>query len=64
MPAVQEIERAYFDLFHWLAGAQIDFDYGDEEMMSRLCRIEKDEDGQACAVGRAGARIARSSSAK
>jgi len=44
--AVQEIERAYFDLFHWLAGAQIDFDYGDEEMMSRLCRIEKDADGR------------------
>ncbi len=45
--AVQEIEKAYRDLFHWLAGAQIDFDYGDEEMMSRLCRIEPDENGRA-----------------
>ncbi|MBN1508343.1 MAG: hypothetical protein JW955_15955 [Sedimentisphaerales bacterium] len=44
-PAVQEIERAYADLFHWLAGAQIDFDYGDEDMMSRLCKIDKDRDG-------------------
>ncbi len=45
-PAVQGIERAYFDLFRWLAGAQIDFDYGDEEMMGRLCRIEENADGQ------------------
>lgn len=45
--AVQEIETSYRDLFHWLTGEKIDFDYGDEEMMSRLCRIEKDEDGQA-----------------
>jgi hypothetical protein len=42
--AVLEVEKAYGDLFHWLAGAQIDFDYGDEEMMSRLWRIEHDED--------------------
>jgi len=45
-PAVREIELGYFNLFHWLAGAQIDFDYGDEEMMSRLCRIDHDENGQ------------------
>ena len=44
---IAALEKAHRDLFHWLAGAQIDFDYGDEEMMSRLCRIEKDEDGRA-----------------
>jgi hypothetical protein len=44
--AAQEIEKAYRDLFHWLAGAQIDFDYGDEDMMSRLCRIDRDENGR------------------
>jgi hypothetical protein len=56
--AVQEIEKAYRDLFHWLAGAQIDFDYGDEEMMSRLCRIERDENGQAVLwVGQAPYRV-------
>ncbi|MBN2128825.1 MAG: hypothetical protein JW741_04985 [Sedimentisphaerales bacterium] len=45
--AIQELEKAHRDLFHWLAGAHIDFDYGDEEMMSRLYRIEKDADGGA-----------------
>jgi hypothetical protein len=44
---LKELEQAYSDLFHWLCGAQIDFDYGDEEMLSRLCSVETDEDGAA-----------------
>ena len=45
--AVKELERRYAELFHLLAGRQIDFDYGDEEMLSRLC----DVDGDALAFG-------------
>ncbi|MCL5271550.1 MAG: hypothetical protein M1457_13585, partial [bacterium] len=45
-PDVQALERAYADTFHWLAGAQVDFDYGDEEMMSRLARVGKDAEGR------------------
>ncbi|MED5020810.1 glycosyl hydrolase [Paenibacillus chibensis] len=44
---VQELEQRYQDNFLYLAGAQIDFDYGDEDMLSRLCRIGKDRDGGA-----------------
>ena len=36
---VQELERAYRDVFFWLAGAQVDFDYGDEEMLGRLGKV-------------------------
>ncbi len=43
---IQELEGAYTEVFHWLASSQIDFDYGDEEMMSRLARVEKDAAGK------------------
>ena len=44
-PIIAEIENRYFDLFSWLQSQKIDFDYGDEEMMSRLASVQKDEDG-------------------
>ena len=37
--AVKSLEAGYAELFHWLAGAQIDFDYGDEEMLGRLAAV-------------------------
>ncbi|WP_239615479.1 glycosyl hydrolase [Cohnella mopanensis] len=37
---VQKLEDQYRDTFHWLSGAQIDFDYADEEMLGRLHAIE------------------------
>lgn len=55
---VQALETAYTQLFHWLAGSQIDFDYGDEEMLGRLTAIERDASGQAVfRVGRAPYRV-------
>ncbi len=45
-PEILETERKYASLFSWLQGARIDFDYGDEEMMSRLSRIDKSDNGQ------------------
>ncbi len=37
---VQKLEDQYRDTFHWLAGAQVDFDYADEEMLGRLYSVE------------------------
>jgi len=42
---VLELESCYRELFYQLQNAHIDFDYGDEEMLSRLYSI-KEEDGQ------------------
>lgn len=47
------LEQHYEDLCRMLTGGQIDFDYGDEEMMSRLSRVEKREDGTVLRVGMA-----------
>ncbi len=44
-PEIKKLEELYRSLFHWLMGAHIDFDYGDEEMMSRLYCIQKDGNG-------------------
>jgi len=37
---IQSLEKQYQELFTWLLESQIDFDYGDEEMLSRLASIE------------------------
>ena len=42
-PAIQALEKQYAELFHWLQGAQIDFDYADEEMMGRLGEVVEGE---------------------
>jgi len=54
-PEIMKLEEQYQDLFYWLSGAHIDFDYGDEEMISRLYSIEQDQEdkpilkiGEAC----------------
>ena len=38
--AVKQLDAGYAELFQWLAGAQIDFDYGDEEMLGRLAKVD------------------------
>ena len=45
------LNRTYYDLFNDLINCQIDFDYGDEEMMSRLYSIEKRGDETILKVG-------------
>ncbi|MCC6728270.1 MAG: hypothetical protein IT208_02925 [Chthonomonadales bacterium] len=53
-PELQELERGYAELFHWLQGAQLDFDYGNEEMLGRLGSAVRDSEGRAVLrVGRA-----------
>ena len=46
---LKKLEIQYQTLFTWLLESQIDFDYGDEEMMSRLASVE----GDALRVGQA-----------
>lgn len=43
---IQDLEKAYQEIFFWLIGSHIDFDYGDEEMMGRLCEVARDEAGK------------------
>ncbi len=45
-PEIAKIEDAYQQLFAMLTGSQIDFDYGDEELMSRHAAVCTDENGQ------------------
>ncbi len=54
-PATEElsgIERRYTDLFGWIEGAHFDFDYGDEDILSRRARIEKAPGGVLLRVGK------------
>lgn len=45
-PALKALEKNYSDLFGWLAGNQVDFDYADEEMLSRLGKPQRDKWGK------------------
>ena len=44
---ITPFEDRYARTFHILADNQIDFDYGEEEMMSRMASVETDENGNA-----------------
>ncbi|MDD3469791.1 MAG: hypothetical protein PHE53_07410 [Thermoguttaceae bacterium] len=44
---IAALESAYNSLFMQLQGAQIDFDYGDEDFLQRLGRVERDADENA-----------------
>jgi len=46
-PVIQELESKFQNVFNWLTSEKIDFDYGDEEMISRLYKIRKDENKNA-----------------
>ena len=52
-PDVNKLEDHYRRLFYMLANNQIDFDYGDEEMMSRLAKVEKVNGETVLRVGKA-----------
>ena len=50
---IQPYEERYAKLFHWLTDSQIDFDYGEEEMMSRLASVENENGIPVLRVGNA-----------
>ncbi|MCR5040464.1 MAG: hypothetical protein K6C36_00040 [Clostridia bacterium] len=54
---VEPYENRYAELFGFLTKNQIDFDYGEEEMMSRLASTETADGGAVLRVGRAEYRV-------
>jgi hypothetical protein len=52
-PDILKVDENYAKLFNWLQGAHIDFDYGDEEMLSRLSSIETRDNCSVLKVGHA-----------
>ena len=56
-PDVAPIEERYEALFHYLTDHQIDFDYGEEEMLSRLAGVEMKDGAPVLRVGRAAYRV-------
>jgi len=52
-PHVRDLESAYEQVFHWLNGSHVDFEYGDEEMMSRMASVGKDTRGPLFRFGQA-----------
>ncbi|MBQ3012715.1 MAG: hypothetical protein IJD74_04155 [Clostridia bacterium] len=55
---VAPYEQRYAEIFHVLTDNQIDFDYGEEEMMSRMASVEIDNDGKPILrVGKAQYRV-------
>jgi len=44
-PGLVRLEEQYRQVFHWLQGGWIDFDYGDEELLSRHASIESAPEG-------------------
>ena len=57
-PELEKLEQTYRDVFAWLSAAHVDFDYGDEEHLARLGRVERDEYGALLRVGEAAYRVA------
>ncbi len=45
-PDVAPYEQRYAQIFHMLTDHQIDFDYGEEEMMARMASVEIGADGR------------------
>ena len=55
---VAPYEQRYERIFHILVDNQIDFDYGEEEMMSRMASVELDDNGEPILrVGKAQYRV-------
>jgi hypothetical protein len=51
-PDIAPIDRTFASVFRWLTGDQIDFDYGDEEQLSRLGRIHKKPTTPELSIGK------------
>ena len=52
-PDVAPYEHRYAQLFHYLTDHQIDFDYGEEEMMSRMASVDETDGIPVLRVGKA-----------
>ena len=56
-PELENLERSYREIFAWLSGAQLDFDYGDEDHLARFARVEPGNDGPQLRLGEAVYRV-------
>ncbi|MDR1891414.1 MAG: hypothetical protein LBQ48_00135 [Oscillospiraceae bacterium] len=52
-PEIQRIDQIYRDVFGWLCGAQLDFDYGDGDILARLGSVEQKNGEALLRVGKA-----------
>ncbi len=52
-PDVAPYEQRYAQIFHYLTDNQIDFDYGEEEMMSRMVSVDTVDGDPILRVGKA-----------
>ncbi len=52
-PDMLEIEGHYTQMFEWLIGNQIDFDYGDEDMVARMYKVDSSGDTPLLHIGKA-----------
>jgi len=52
-PDIAPYEKRYSQLFHYLTDNQIDFDYGEEEMMSRMASVDTMDGTPILRVGNA-----------
>ncbi|MGC1481239.1 MAG: hypothetical protein WA771_12085 [Chthoniobacterales bacterium] len=50
---IQNLERTFEEVFQWLSGTQLDFDYGDEDFLARMASIATDGDEPELVVGQA-----------
>ena len=56
-PSLRALEEKYENLFHWLAGAQVDFDYGDEDHLGRFGKIETEAGTPRLRLGQCSYRV-------
>lgn len=50
---MKTIEQGYVDLFNWIEGTHVDFDYGDEDIISRLGKVKRAKEGPVLQIGKA-----------
>ena len=56
-PVLCALQQKYEDLFHWLTGAQVDFDYGDEDHLARFAKVEISNGEPLLHLGRCSYRV-------
>ena len=56
-PDIAPIDRTFESVFRWIMGAQLDFDYGDEEQLDRLGSVRRHPSGTVLELGKARYRV-------
>jgi len=51
-PDVRRLDEVYQSVFHWLCGAHVDFDYGDEDHIARFASVHPHETDPVLHLGR------------